>query len=221
MSVVKICLLGDGGVGKTALAIQLVFNHFALEYDPTIEDNYRKQVKIDEEVCILEILDTAGQEEYSCMRPQWIRGCEGFITVYDLTNKGTFEEIQKFVDQIERVKNTKVRQNIMLCGNKSDLESQREVKKEDGEEKAKEMGLMFSECSAKSRDNIEEVFYDIVRGVRKFKQQNPKACLKWPVESIPNCSKILKCSNCGEDGPDVVSNEPRDRGRVRFDPNLV
>jgi small GTP-binding protein len=56
----KICVLGDGGVGKTALTIQLCSNHFVEEYDPTIEDSYRKQVVIDDESCLLEILDTAG-----------------------------------------------------------------------------------------------------------------------------------------------------------------
>ena len=60
----KICVLGDGGVGKTALTIQLCSNHFVEEYDPTIEDSYRKQVVIDNESCLLEILDTAGQEGF-------------------------------------------------------------------------------------------------------------------------------------------------------------
>ena len=58
----KVCVLGDGGVGKTALTIQLCSNHFVEEYDPTIEDSYRKQVVIDNKPCLLEILDTAGQE---------------------------------------------------------------------------------------------------------------------------------------------------------------
>ena len=60
----KICVLGDGGVGKTALTIQLCSNHFVEEYDPTIEDSYRKQVVIDDESCLLEILDTAGPENF-------------------------------------------------------------------------------------------------------------------------------------------------------------
>lgn len=61
-------MVGGGGVGKSALTIQLIQNHFIDEYDPTIEDSYRKQVSIDDETCLLDILDTAGQEEYSAMR---------------------------------------------------------------------------------------------------------------------------------------------------------
>merc|ERR1711991_711156 len=75
----KVCILGDGGVGKSALTIQFVQNHFIEEYDPTIEDSYRKQVTIDHETCLLDILDTAGQEEYSAMRDQYMRTGEGFL----------------------------------------------------------------------------------------------------------------------------------------------
>lgn len=70
MTEYKLIVVGGGGVGKSALTIQLIQNHFVDEYDPTIEDSYRKQVTIDEETCLLDILDTAGQEEYSAMRDQ-------------------------------------------------------------------------------------------------------------------------------------------------------
>ena len=63
----KLCCLGDGGVGKTALTIQMCSNHFVEEYDPTIEDSYRVQVVIDAESCLLEILDTAGHENFSAL----------------------------------------------------------------------------------------------------------------------------------------------------------
>ena len=70
MTEYKLVIVGGGGVGKSALTIQLIQNHFIDEYDPTIEDSYRKQVTIDDETCLLDILDTAGQEEYSAMRDQ-------------------------------------------------------------------------------------------------------------------------------------------------------
>ncbi|KAL1117803.1 hypothetical protein AAG570_004118 [Ranatra chinensis] len=70
MTEYKLVVVGAGGVGKSALTIQLIQNHFVDEYDPTIEDSYRKQVVIDGETCLLDILDTAGQEEYSAMREQ-------------------------------------------------------------------------------------------------------------------------------------------------------
>lgn len=93
-----------GGVGKSALTIQLIQNHFVDEYDPTIEDSYRKQVVIDGETCLLDILDTAGQEEYSAMRDQYMRTGEGFLCVFAIDNIKSFEDIESYRGQIRRVK---------------------------------------------------------------------------------------------------------------------
>ena len=97
-------LLAAGGVGKSALTIQLIQNHFVDEYDPTIEDSYRKQVVIDGETCLLDILDTAGQEEYSAMRDQYMRTGEGFLCVFAIDNMKSFEDIESYRGQIRRVK---------------------------------------------------------------------------------------------------------------------
>merc|ERR1719237_650426 len=97
-------VLGDGGVGKSALTIQFISNYFVEEYDPNIEDCYRKQAVIDGEVCRLDILDTAGQDEYSAMREQYMRTGEGFMCVYSVTSRNSFEEITNFRNQILRVK---------------------------------------------------------------------------------------------------------------------
>ena len=97
-------LLVAGGVGKSALTIQLIQNHFVDEYDPTIEDSYRKQVVIDGETCLLDILDTAGQEEYSAMRDQYMRTGEGFLCVFAIDNMKSFEDIESYRGQIRRVK---------------------------------------------------------------------------------------------------------------------
>ena len=96
--------LTAGGVGKSALTIQLIQNHFVDEYDPTIEDSYRKQVVIDGETCLLDILDTAGQEEYSAMRDQYMRTGEGFLCVFAIDNMKSFEDIESYRGQIRRVK---------------------------------------------------------------------------------------------------------------------
>ena len=89
-----------GGVGKSALTIQLIQNHFVDEYDPTIEDSYRKQVVIDGETCLLDILDTAGQEEYSAMRDQYMRTGEGFLCVFAIDNMKSFEDIESYRGQV-------------------------------------------------------------------------------------------------------------------------
>jgi len=89
-------------------------------------DSYRKQCVIDDEVALLDVLDTAGQEEYSAMREQYMRTGEGFLLVYSITSRQSFEEIQLFQQQILRVKD-KDYFPIIVVGNKCDLESEREV----------------------------------------------------------------------------------------------
>jgi small GTP-binding protein len=88
MTSVRIVVLGAGGVGKTALTIQLIQNHFIDEYDPTLEDNPRKQVSIDDEVHLLDIWDTSGDEEYAAMRDEFLRSADVFSSSI-LLHKGT------------------------------------------------------------------------------------------------------------------------------------
>merc|ERR1711911_351508 len=116
----KLVVVGAGGVGKSALTIQLIQNHFVDEYDPTIEDSYRKQVVIDGETCLLDILDTAGQEEYSAMRDQYMRTGEGFLLVFAVNNAKSFEDISAYREQIKRVKDAE-EVPMVLVGNKCDL----------------------------------------------------------------------------------------------------
>ncbi|KAI4106774.1 MAG: hypothetical protein L6R37_001976 [Teloschistes peruensis] len=121
----KLVVVGGGGVGKSCLTIQLIQAHFVDEYDPTIEDSYRKQCVIDEEVALLDVLDTAGQEEYSAMREQYMRTGEGFLLVYSITSRQSFEEIMTFQQQILRVKD-KDYFPIIIVGNKCDLDGERQ-----------------------------------------------------------------------------------------------
>ncbi|WWC86764.1 uncharacterized protein L201_001643 [Kwoniella dendrophila CBS 6074] len=100
----KITVLGDGGVGKTALTVQFTMSSFVETYDPTIEDCYRKQWVVDDQPCLLEVLDTAGQEEYTALRDQWIRDGEGFLIVYSITSRPTFERVERIVERVMRVK---------------------------------------------------------------------------------------------------------------------
>ncbi|KIX93115.1 protein Ras-2 [Fonsecaea multimorphosa CBS 102226] len=197
MTLYKLVVLGDGGVGKTALTIQLCLNHFVETYDPTIEDSYRKQVMIDQQACMLEVLDTAGQEEYTALRDQWIRDGEGFILVYSITSRNSFSRIQKFYSQVQRVKESGHPHSptganylqsqmpgqstsyngppiIMLVGNKSDQHHEREVPFQEGQALAKDLGCEFVEASAKNCINVEKAFYDVVRQLRRQRQSPMK-----------------------------------------------
>ncbi|TPX68775.1 hypothetical protein SpCBS45565_g02872 [Spizellomyces sp. 'palustris'] len=137
-------------------------------YDPTIEDSYRKQVVIDELPCILEVLDTAGQEEYTALRDQWIRDGEGFLLVYSITSRSTFERVERFKQQITRVKDMD-KVPLMLVGNKCDKLAEREVSKEEGQQMARRLKCDFIETSAKTCLNVDKAFYNVVRMIRHQK----------------------------------------------------
>eukprot|EP00753_Platysulcus_tardus_P017373 PLAT6387.1.p2 GENE.PLAT6387.1~~PLAT6387.1.p2 ORF type:complete len:190 (+),score=108.44 PLAT6387.1:73-642(+) len=168
----KLVVLGGGGVGKSALTIRLVTDNFLEEYDPTIEDSYRKQVVIDESTALLDILDTAGQEEYSAMQDQWMREGKGFLLAYSITSKSTFEEISTFKDKILRAKDAD-EVPMVLVGNKCDMQKEREVTYEDGKKLADEWGCPFMETSAKEKINNEECFFQLVREIRNMEVPKP------------------------------------------------
>lgn len=145
---------------------------------------------------MLEVLDTAGQEEYTALRDQWIRDGEGFILVYSITSRNSFTRIQKFHSQVQRVKESgnpnsptgtsylPAQMNsaptysgpvpVMLVGNKSDKHHEREVSSQEGQALARELGCEFVEASAKNCINVEKAFFDVVRQLRR-QRQSPSA----------------------------------------------
>jgi GTPase KRas protein len=131
---------------------------------------------------LLDVLDTAGQEEYSAMREQYMRTGEGFLLVYSMTSRSTFEEVKTFHQQILRVKD-KDWFPMVLIGNKCDLLSQRAVSTQEGMELARLWKCPMLETSARSRINIDEAFYALVRTIRDemkraLQSADPKASTK-------------------------------------------
>ena len=107
------------------MTIQFVQNQFVSEYDPTIEDSYRKQATIDKETCILEILDTAGEEEHSLMRDQYMLTGQGFILVYSITSRASFKELSIIRERITRLRD-EIYFPMVVAANMCDLAKQQE-----------------------------------------------------------------------------------------------
>jgi len=163
----KIVVLGSGGVGKSAITVQFVQGVFVEKYDPTIEDSYRKNVEVDGSQYLLEILDTAGTEQFTAMRDLYMKDGQGFVLVYSIIAQSTFSDLQDIRDQIVRVKD---KEDFPAClvGNKCDLEDQRVITKQDGQNLASKFGhCSYFEASAKQSINIKDLFYDLVRQMNK------------------------------------------------------
>eukprot|EP00727_Mastigamoeba_balamuthi_P013433 m51a1_g8712 putative ras family gtpase (216) ;mRNA; r:129182-130411 len=165
----RIVVLGSGATGKSALTVQLCCHHFLELYDPTIEDSYRTQVEIDGRVAVLDILDTAGQGEYSALRDQYMRAGRGFLLIYAIDSRPSFQEIPAIRDRVYRVwdKDQSFYIPMTLCGNKSDLAKERKVNYDEGATLAAKWRADFFETSAKTRYNVEEAFFSVVRSIRK------------------------------------------------------
>lgn len=193
----KVVVLGSGGVGKSALTVQFVSGSFMEKYDPTIEDFYRKEIEVDGAPCVLEILDTAGTEQFASMRDLYIKNGQGFVVVYSITSHQTFQDVRHIKEQIVRVKCGGYggggidpnRIPILLVGNKVDLEHQREVSPGEGMSLAQTWGCPFMETSAKTRFNVNEFFAEVVRemSLASGKEGRKFTCCNRLFDSDSNC----------------------------------
>lgn len=164
----KLVVFGSGGVGKSSIVLRFVTDTFSTEYLPTIEDCYRKTCLVDQKTAFLDILDTAGQEEYSALRDQWVREGRAFLLVYSVASRQTFDEIPQFRERILLVNEDEV-VPMVLVGNKCDLDQERQISTQEGMNLAQDYGgIPFVECSALKSLNCEEVFYEAVREIRKM-----------------------------------------------------
>ncbi|KAJ3155322.1 hypothetical protein HDU86_004412 [Geranomyces michiganensis] len=173
--------VGSGGVGKSALTLQYMYGDFIEEYDPTKADSYRKKVHLAAsssssssptsapQECFIDILDTAGQEEYAAIRDNYYRSGEGFLCVFSLCEEESFTHTQEFRDQICRVLDDEG-VPFVLVGNKADLPQLRKVQARDAEAKAREWGCSYIETSAKTRQNVEEAYQTLMGKIRDRKE---------------------------------------------------
>lgn len=169
----KVIMVGSGGVGKSALTLQFMYDEFVEDYEPTKADSYRKKLMLDGQEVQIDILDTAGQEDYAAIRDNYFRSGEGFLCVFSITEQESLAAAHELREQILRVKND---ENIpfLLVGNKADLTDRRTVTEEMAREQADQWQVRYVETSAKTRHNVSNIFVDLLRNIkeRRSREQN-------------------------------------------------
>ncbi|KAJ3615617.1 hypothetical protein Zmor_016279 [Zophobas morio] len=156
----KLLLIGDSGVGKTCVLFRFSDDAFNDTFISTIGIDFKiKTIEIDGKTIKLQIWDTAGQERFRTITMAYYRGAMGIMLVYDITNRKSFENIQQWMKNIEQNASNDVEKIIL--GNKCDMDSNREVSKEEGKDLARKYGLQFYETSAKEMINIKEAFLEM------------------------------------------------------------
>ncbi|XP_054165947.1 ras-related protein M-Ras-like [Oppia nitens] len=192
----KLVVVGDGGVGKSALTIQFFQKLFVTDYDPTIEDSYVQHVDVDGQWCVLDVLDTAGQEEFSAMREQYMRKGDAFLLVYSVTDIQSFANIRHFFTQILRVKD-RDQYPMLLAANKVDLVHLRQVTEDMGRDLAAQLKVPYIETSAKDPPlNVDSAFHEIVRIVRNQPQEGLKRRKHWFSRSLGSSRRSRRLRRC-------------------------
>jgi len=162
----KLIIVGDTNVGKTNIMSKYIKDQFNITSKSTIGVEFgTKILEIDNKKVKAQILDTAGQERYKSITSAYYKGAKGAFIVYDITNKSTFESVDKWIKDLNSYGDKNL--TMLLIGNKSDLEDKRIINKEEGEEKAKSFELGFIETSAYNGDNIDQAFDIMLKEVLK------------------------------------------------------
>ncbi|KAK7205490.1 ras family-domain-containing protein [Myxozyma melibiosi] len=160
----KLVFLGEQSVGKTSLITRFMYDSFDSQYAATIGiDFLSKTMYLEDRTVRLQLWDTAGQERFRSLIPSYIRDSTVAVVVYDVTNRNSFINTSKWIDDVRAERGNDV--IIVLVGNKTDLNDKRQVTTEDGEKKAKEVKVMFIETSAKAGHNVKTLFRRIAQAL--------------------------------------------------------
>ena len=160
----KIVLIGDSFVGKTNIMSKYLKNEFHEDSKATVGVEFgAKKFDIEGKSVKAQIWDTAGQERYKSITTTYYKGAKGALIVYDITRKETFDSVDRWISELINSGDKNI--TMLLIGNKCDLDNQRQVSKEQGEEKAKAFKVAFLETSASSGENLDVAFEMIMKEV--------------------------------------------------------
>ena len=190
----KLIIVGESCVGKSNIIVRYTEGEFKNIIGNTLGvELYNKYINIKDKYSKLQIYDTAGQERYHSIVSNYFRGSHGCFIVYDITNQESFDKIEFWYQSVKQKASNDV--SIILVGNKCDLEEQRVITKEKGEEKAKELNIPFFETSALSDININEIFRELVENIYdKIGVQIEKECSETERQSSVYEEKIVNIS---------------------------
>ncbi|MFX1465779.1 MAG: Rab family GTPase [Promethearchaeota archaeon] len=176
----KIIAIGDGTVGKTSIIRRYVHKEFDPKYVKTIGVAHALQrVFIGDDEVTLTIWDTGGQELFDCVRPQYYRGASGGLIIYDVTNKESFDHLDKWFNDIN---NQCGGISLIVIGNKIDLEADRVISTEEGEQYAFQKGVKFFETSAKTGTNVIDVMEELAKLIFLERKDKKSKKMKKKVE---------------------------------------
>lgn len=154
---IKVVIVGDSGVGKSNILSRFVYNEFSNDCRATVGvELSTKSYKINNKIVKIHLWDTAGQERYKSITGAYYKGALGAMIVYDVTNKESFEHVDKWLKEIRELGGKKI--SVIICGNKTDLADSRQVSVEEGLDKGVNNNLYSIETSALNATNVEEAF---------------------------------------------------------------
>jgi len=200
----KYIIIGDTGVGKSCLLLQFTDKRFRTDHDLTIGVEFgARLITIENKQIKLQIWDTAGQESFRSITRSYYRGASGALMVYDISRRDTFNHLTRWLEEARANANANLA--IMLIGNKADLE-RREVSFEEGNQFARDNGLIFRETSAKTSLNVEEAFIQTAKQIYTNIQNN--------VYDLSSESSGIKVGAPGTGGAYQVGGPPRQDART-------